>query len=464
MMSKQGHSARIGVIMLAAALVATVFLFKKDTIDTALMGGRTISATFSEDYKLLPNRSVVKVGFVEVGKVSSVSRNSDGTAKVTLKVDESVLDTLGSSPSATIRTTTLLGGSHFVDLARGGSPGQFRASSIPRSRTHLPVEVDKVAAALQPDAISGAQKGLDRLDASLTASDRSALRRLLANAPDTLAPGGRVLDAAQGEKPDDLTHVVSGLESTGRVLTSNDGQLDSILADLGTTSRVLGDRSASVSAALEPMPGALTSARTGLTDLRTTLSTVRSVSDSLRPTANELTTTLDELEPTLRTARPVVRDARVLVKDARPTVKGLVPAVNDANQIVGDVRGPVLTRLNGPVKNFLYQPYKGEGVYSMTSSKKPTYEEIVYTFVNLDRAAGLADRNGHAVSFHPGPGPGTVGGLPLSLEQLYSGMASWLYPETPVETVPPLSRPGSGKNQDGGLPGLPGLELPGGKP
>lgn len=446
--------------MLAIALVASVLLFKKDAISTMLMGGKTISAVFDQDYKVRPNGSPVKVGFVKVGKVSDVRRNDDGTATVSMKVDEKVLRTLGSKPSATIRATTLLGGNYFVDLAPGGDSGEFKSDSIPQSRTQVAVELDKVAGALQPDALSSAQGALKKADASLEKSDQAALRRLLADAPDTLGPGARVLDAAQGQNADDLTNLVSSMESTSRVLTRRDGQLDSILTDLNTTSSVLGDRSADVQAALEPLPSALSNARTGLADLNTTLVTAREVSGSLRPAARELNATLTTLRPTLKTARPVISDARLLVADARPLVQGLEPVVPEADKIVNDVRGPVLKRLNGPVKSWLYQPYKGSGVYSLTSSKKPTYEEAVYALVNFDRASSYADQNGNGIGYQPGVGPGTVGGLVVSPEQLYSGMTEWLWPDSPLETVPPLNRPGEKPGGDS-QPLDPNATLPG---
>lgn len=461
-MSIRSRSARIGACMLVVALVASVLLFKKDAISTMLMGGRTISAVFDQNYKVRPNRSPVKVGFVKVGRVSDVHRNDDGTATVTMKVDEKVLRTLGSKPSATIRATTLLGGNYFVDLAPGGGSGEFRADSIPRSRTQVAVELDKIAGALQPDALSSAQKALKRTDASLKKSDQAALRRLLADAPGTLEPGARVIDAAQGERPDDLTKLVSTMESTGRVMTQNEGQLDSILIDLRTTSRVFGDHSADVQAALKPLPSALSNARTGLNDLNTTLITAREVSGSLRPAARDLNTTLTTLRPTLKTARPVINDARVLVDDARPLVEGLDPVVPEADTVVDDLRGPVLKRLNGPVTNWLYQPYKGSGVYSLTSSKKPMYEEAVFALVNLDRGSSYADQNGNSFSFQPGVGAGTVGGLVVSPEQLYSGMTEWLWPENPLDTVPPLNRPGEKSGSDsaplGPSPVVPGLK------
>ncbi|RYJ06422.1 MAG: MCE family protein [Actinomycetales bacterium] len=442
-------SAKIGAGLLIGVLLLFVVLFSKDKIATTLMGGDTITATFKEDYKLRPDVSVVKVGYVKVGKVSGIERDEDGHAEVSLKVDQDVLRSLGSQPTATIRSTTLLGGSYFVDLQRGGDRGAFTARSIPVSRTDVPVELDRVARALQPDALEGVQGTLSDVDETLDARGQRALQRLMGSAPATLDPAARVLKAAQGDSAKDLTKVVTGLESASEALTKNDGQLDDILDGLQVTSSTFGQHSDDIATTLADLPSTLTTADRGLDDLDDTMSVVRDVADDTRPIVQRLDETLRAVNPVLKDARPVVRDARTLMTDAAPVVSGLVPAAKTADGVLDDVDGSVIKRLNGPVTSWLYEPYKGVGQYKLTSSKKTMYEEIVYMFSNLTRASTLADRNGHAVSFQPGLGIGSVNGLPVSPEQLFKGLTSWLWPESPLNTVEPITRP----TTDGSGPG-----------
>lgn len=438
-MSKTYRPARLGVILLLVTFLMFVLLFSKGRISTALSSGQTITAHFDGAYKLRKFVSVVKVGFVPVGKVKDVQRADDGSAIVSLKVDKDVLKTLGSKPTATIRSTTLLGGSYFVELTAGGDPGAFTASSIPASRTKLPVELDKVARALQPAALDGLQATVGGLDQTLAKGGDDALKRLVENAPDTLQPLGRVLGAARGERPTkDLTQIVSGLESTGRVLTRTDGQVDAILSNLDSTAAVLAGRSTEIGSALDALPATLDNTEAGLADLDSTLATLRDVAGDARPIAKELDKTLETLDPVLKKARPLVADLEDLAKDARPVVAGLVPSAQIATTALQDVKGPVINRVNGPVTTWLYEPYKGTGEYAMTTTKKAMYQEITYTLVDLDRAASLTDRNGHGVGFQPGIGSGSIGGLPISIEQLTKGLTSWLYTDKPIDTLPPL--------------------------
>jgi phospholipid/cholesterol/gamma-HCH transport system substrate-binding protein len=41
---------------------------------------------------------------------------------------------------------------------------------------------------------------------------------------------------------------------------------------------------------------------------------------------------------------------------------------------------------------------------------------------NVDRASSMTDGNGASIAFEPGVGPGSIGGLPISLEQLFGNL------------------------------------------
>lgn len=449
--AQYSKSARIGVGLVVAVLLAFTMLFSKDSISSTLLGGKEITATFSQDYKLRDDVSKVKVGFVPVGKVVGIERDEDGNARVTMKVDNEVADTLGTKPTATIRATTALGGNYFVDLQAGGTSGEFNSDEIPLARTKVPVELDKIARALQPSALEGAQSTVDVIDKSLDADGQQALRRLLRTSPATLKPATRVLDAAQGESKRDLTYIVSGMQSLSTALTQRDGQAEAIVNDLEVLSRTLDSHRDPLGETVDDLPDTLTTARNGLADLDTALTTLRDVSPELVPVVRELDTTLEKIQPVLTKARPVVRDARGLVHDARPSLNHLVPESKTLDNILTDVDGPVLERLNGPVTTWLYEPYKPnpKAGYPDTESDKPTYQEMVYALANVARASSTVDKNGHMISFQAAPGAGTVSGLPgLNIENLIATLMRNQWPDQPIGGLP-LTTP----NSDSPLPG-----------
>jgi phospholipid/cholesterol/gamma-HCH transport system substrate-binding protein len=413
-------SLRVGAVMIVLTLIAGYVLFHKSEILTRLRSGETIKIHFAAGAHLVDYQSRAKVAFVPVGVVTAQSRQPDGTSVVSVKVDDGTRAKLGSTPFAVIRPTTLLGGNYFVDLVPGGDRVPF-TGSIPQSRTSLPVELDKIAAVFQPAARTGAQGAARQLDRTLNAGAGSALDQLAADAPSVLNPAAGVLGAAQGTNQyTDLTYLVTGLDNTARVLTAKQGQLDDIIRQLQTTTSVLAKRSADLASTLAQLPGTLTSTRAGLTNLDTSLARLRETADAARPVVQALDTTLQHASPVLVAARPAVHQLNLLLVAAEPLVQQLVPTAAGATDALQNIQGPVLDRITGPVKQWLLSPYHGTGAYSGTGSNQSLYEEIAYMAADLDRTSSMVDANGHTIAFEPGIGAGSIGGLPISLEQMFT--------------------------------------------
>ena len=115
---------RLGLIVVVIAALVGTALFSRAQILTTLRPGDVIAVEFPEQYQLKSYLTKVKVAGVPVGTVVDVDRTGRGTALVDLKVDNGVVDRLGTTPSAAIRPTTLLGGNYYVDLKPGGTPGE----------------------------------------------------------------------------------------------------------------------------------------------------------------------------------------------------------------------------------------------------------------------------------------------------------------------------------------------------
>ncbi|HEV7826668.1 MAG TPA: MlaD family protein [Mycobacteriales bacterium] len=409
----------LGVIFLVGVLVAGLGLFQKNRIIATFRPGETVAADFTRDNHLRPFVSKVKVAGVPVGVVTAVGRDDGGTTEVAMKVDRGTREKLGTAPSAAIRPATFLGGNYYVELRPGGEPGRPHGT-IPATRTTTPVELDRVLETLRPEARKGIRSTVRQLDGTLDADGRDAVEKLLRTAPGTLDPAGDVLAAARGTDPEnDLTDLVSGLESTARVLSRRDGQLDGIVRDLRTTTASLAEHRAPVARTVADLPATLRSTRAGLTRLDGTLERVRVTATSARPAVRELDRLLARADPVLAEARPLVRDLRPLLADARPAVEQLVPAARTGTAVLGDLSGPVLDRVNGPVMRTVLSPYRGTGKYKGSGSDKPLYQEVGYMIAGLGAVSKQVDANGVALSFQPGLSPGSVGDLPISLEQLF---------------------------------------------
>ncbi|NBH07486.1 MlaD family protein [Amycolatopsis sp. SID8362] len=418
----KGTLFRLGALFVVVALVAGIALFNKDRILTTLKPGTELTINFARDYRLQAYTTEVKVAGIPIGKVVDVREAPDGSADVTVKVDDDVPAKLRTAPSAVIRAATVLGGRYYVDLVPGGEKGTF-GGEIPKERTRVPVELDQVVDALPTDTLSSMQKAVGSLDGTLDDRGRAAIDQLLADAPGTLDPAGDVLRAAQGTRPrQDLTDVVTGLQGASAALNREPGQLDSIVGNLGKVSTVLGERAGDLAGTLRGLPAALDSTGTGLSRLDGTLAKLSEAAEPARPVARELDVALQHAGPVLAKARPLVTDLKDLLTDARPVVRDLVPAAQGLTTVLDDVRGPVLDRVNGPIMSTVLSPYRGSGPYANTSGDRPLYQELGYMLSNVDKASSMTDGNGAAIAFEPGIGPGTLGGLPISLEQLYGNL------------------------------------------
>lgn len=381
------------------------------------------------DYFTLPNSSKVKVGGVEVGRIDSVTREPDGSATMHLRVESDVIDKVGSEPSANVRPVSLLGGVIYVDIIPGGDRTQPWTDAIPVQRTQLPTELSQVVQSIQPDAVKGIPASINGLDNALKAGSGQAIQGLAKDAPAALGPGAGVIDALQGTNPgNDLPAVVDGLQRTTAVLSRQDGQIESILSNLHTTTTAFRDSSKNTVQAIHDLPDALDTAQPGLARLGGSLDKLRDTAGPARPVVQQAGVLLDHLDPVLVKARPVVSDLRGALDQTRPLVQGLIPASRDLTTVFNGLNTP-LDRVNGPIVDTLnsgYSPNEGADAGRRHSQVPGEHadklrEEIGPMIRGLNGAGGYHDANGHGIAFNVGVGSGSIAGVGgLSLPQLYS--------------------------------------------
>lgn len=443
-----------GLVMIAVAAIATGLLFQKSAILTALRPGETITVQLARDYKIEPYASVVKIAGSQVGVVRGVEPNPDGPAdapvRMTLKVRNGTRALLGLEPTAEIRPTTVLGGSYYVQLTPGGTPGTFLADEIPVLRTALPVELDRLLSAVPPSAQQGMRGMTERLDSTLKAGAGTELKRVLADAPDTLRPTGVVADALRGVNRDgDLARLVTDLNKAARVLSATPGQLRGVVDSLADTSRVLGGNAGPIEATIASLPDTLRATRQGADDLGGTLVKLTDTAAEAGPTVRELDPLLAELDPALAELRPLLGDLRPLLEDAKPVVEQLVPTVDAATDVVGNLDGPVLDRVNGPILDTILTEWHGEAPkYPQgggTGNK--FYQELAYMFAHINAAVHYQNGTAHLLGFQPGAGTTSVYGTGATVQQLQDFLSEGYGP--PHRSAPTQIPPG-----------VPGVALP----
>jgi phospholipid/cholesterol/gamma-HCH transport system substrate-binding protein len=400
---------QLGVVWLVGTVLAGVLLMNKQDILLSMRPGDTVTAEFTSRYKVAGVVSKVEVAGVKVGQITKVRQLDSGGAAVEMKLDKGTLDALGSKPRAAIRPATFLGGpglSAYVELSPGGDPGRFDGGRIPKDRTQVPVEFDRVNEALQDTARHGLQTTVAGFDAALANGGKEALGAVLADAPPALAPTGRVLDAlggsGDGGAEPNLHRLVVQLSRAAAVLTATDGEIESVVDDLATVASTLADRAPELERSMATMPATLREARSGLTALDGTLARLQATAPGARPSVARLTELLRKLPPVLQKATPLLADLRPVVADLKPALDDLAPTAGLLRQLLGDLEDPVLGRLSGHIVPALLGPYTATG----RSTK--VYEELGHFVAGFDGVSSFVNSEGSQLNFYIGLSPDSL--------------------------------------------------------
>ncbi|MFE2429301.1 MlaD family protein [Streptomyces sp. NPDC059373] len=426
-------------------LVLLLAVYQKERIGTALSSGHTVKADFARDYRLKPYKTEVKVAGVIAGTVIGVKKDVQGHVVVSMKVHNDAVDKLGSRPSAIIRPTTLLGGNYYVQLTPGGSSSDgYDGSTIPLTRTAIPVELDQVLGAVPKSARDGIQGSLRDTDKTLSNGARKALDNVLQDAPGTLTPAAQVLDSLRGTRPSqDLNQLVPSLDTVASVLSAKDGQLGDIVDSLRDVSTTLSNERGPLTDTLTTLPQTLSSTRTGLNSLNGSLQQLTTTAKAARPAARKLGPLLTAANPVLAQARPLVANLRPLLAKALPIVQRLVPTSTRATSTLNDLQGPVLDRVDGPISKTVLSPWTGTGYYKGDGGNGHLfYQEVGYLAAHTANLSQYGDKNGRMLGLALGVGTSTAGGNDLGTTSLLQQLG--LLPEGGLQVLPSPDAGGNG--------------------
>lgn len=407
--------AVILIAVLSAVLAALAF---KTQLSLILRSGDTIHATFDQNYGLISGKTKVKVAGLQVGVVSDVRQDDDGTTHVDMKIDDGVKERLGSKPIARVEPLTVLGGQYALNLVPGGT-GEYTEKAIPKTRTHVPVELDAILGALPSDTRKHLQGTVKETGATLGEKNQKSIRSFAHEAPRVLDPSTKLVTSVQGTRPQtDLPQLIGNVEAVAATLDEQDAALARSLVNLNTTTTTLAGHGGDLSTTVAGLPTALDRTRSATDQLTPTLRQLDRTARGLQPTAERVGPLVRTLEPTLADTRPVAAKLPGLLENAQPLVQDLVPTAKTTKPILKDVKGPVIDRVNGPILKKLGSTYRGTGPFKDTGggvqADNKFYEELAYMVTNLDRASMTQDAQGSLLNFQAGVSAGSA--APLNLD------------------------------------------------
>jgi phospholipid/cholesterol/gamma-HCH transport system substrate-binding protein len=341
--------------LLAAALTLLLVV----GVDTGLLGrlfssspSREVKAVFADARQLKPG-DPVRISGVNVGTVDTVTLDRGRRdATVAMKLDGSAGPLYGDA-SAHIRFRTLLGGSFFVDIARGSSSaGALSSSPIPASRTDSQVEVDDITSVIDGRAKRGLQVMPGQLALALGDPRYPAqtLGTIAAQSP-ALAGG---LAAVRGQQPSsDLRTLIDSANTTMQALEEPYGQLQQLVSGAASFLQATAARSADLQATIQNAPALLSQANTTMQGLRGTLVLANPLLVKLEPSAPAVAPTVADLRHTVVPADTLLNRAVPLLHALRPAVSSLasastatLPLLNQLTPSIDELAAKILPYLN----------------------------------------------------------------------------------------------------------------------
>jgi len=213
--ARKRRIAAIVVVLIIAG--ATVYAFGRNSL---FAGGTRISAVFT-DASNLRKGNPIRIGGLDIGRVTGISHGSDGRAVVELRLKPDA-PALRADSRLAIEPRLAFEGNFYIQATTGtpGSPALGDGDTIPVQRTTVPVQLDEVLDVLDAPTRDSAKELVRTLGQGLARGDdghdsgAAELRRATRALDRALAPAGRVASAARGQERGDLGR---SLRSTARL-------------------------------------------------------------------------------------------------------------------------------------------------------------------------------------------------------------------------------------------------------
>ncbi|HEY3238914.1 MAG TPA: MlaD family protein [Acidimicrobiia bacterium] len=315
-----------------------------------------ITAEFADAGAIIPGNDVVVDG-VKAGAVRRL-RLVDGKARVTFSVD-AAFTPLHEDATAAIRSVSLLG-ERYLDLGRGtpSAPVLSDGALIPASQTQRAVELQEILDVVDQPTGTALAALIVALGEGMAARGEDAAAAIDAMEP-ALTETARLLDILGGQNQL-LAALVDRAEPVAGALAAERGaRLDRLVAASDNLLAATASGRPQLEAALQRLPGALSTARSALIELsnlagQTTpvLASLRPVTGDLRQIALELGDFADAAGPALASTDPVLERARELVAAASPVTAQLRAAAGDVQTAARATR-TVVEALPEDVSNLL---------------------------------------------------------------------------------------------------------------
>jgi len=414
--------AAVGLIALVLITAATFFAFTKKVPFTE---GFKVNAVF-ESANSIRARSPVRIAGVNVGTVTAVEQYEDtDMAVVEMEIQDSGLP-IHKDATMKIRPRIFLEGNFFVDLQPGtpGAPTVEDGDTIRVTQTAVPVQLDQVLTALQSDTREDLKTLLSEfgraLDGDPAESDRGqdasvrgetageSLNDTYRAAAPALRSAAIVQDALRGEREDDLSSAIRGLQRTTAALGRNERVLQDLVVNFNRTMDIFADEKADVSATIRELAPTLPQADRAFASLNRAFPSTRAFAREILPGVRETGPTIDASFPWIAQVRRLVGpdELQGLARDLQPASRDLAVATDAALEFFPeqDALAKCLDRVILPTGDVVIREPEGRKQFE---TGVENYKEFFYGMTGLAGEGQNFDGNGQYVRFQAGGGSQT---------------------------------------------------------
>ena len=389
-----------------------------------------ITAEFADAGAIIPGNDVVVDG-VKAGSVRRLDL-VDGKARVSFSVDADFTP-LHTDATAAIRSVSLLG-ERYLDLARGtpSAPVLADGAVLPVSQTQRAVELQEILDVVDQPTGTALAALIVALGEGMAARGEDAAAAIDAMEP-ALTETARLLEILGGQNQL-LAALVDRAEPVASALGAERGaRLDRLVAASDDLLAATAGGRPELEAALQRLPGALTTARSALAELsnlagQTTpvLASLRPVTGDLRQIAFELGDFADAAGPALASADPVLERARELVAAATPVTAELRAAAGDVQTAARATR-TVVEALPEDVSNLL--DFVRNAALAVGGSDSLSHYLRIFVLATPGSTGFLPENPPAPVAGAPAAAPVSTGAAPAAvpLGPVLPGLVSQLF-------------------------------------
>jgi ABC-type transporter Mla subunit MlaD len=412
---------KASLLGIALLLVAAYFVFTKQL---PFQHHYTINAVVRDSNLVVPGSSPVRIGGVNVGKVTSVARYRDtDLTQITMQIGDNGRP-IHRDATLKIRPRLFLEGNFYVDLSPGtpSAPALRDGGTIPAAHTADPVQLDQVLDALPANARYQLQQALQgfgqALDTTPSVADNArqdpavrgltgaeAINKTFDTSAQALRDSAIVSDALTGPTRRQLSETISGFAHASAGLARAEGQLTALVSRFDQTMQATAAQQQGLRQTVALLGPTAQNANTAFGSLDAAFPVTEQFSTDLAAGIQQVPQTITAANPWLAQAGPLLSSSEL-----RGLLEQLAPATGDLAKLTHaelqflpqiDAFDRCITGVFLPTGNIVV----GDGALS---SGVPNYQEFWHAIVGQAAEGQGTDGNGNFLRIATGGGSHTI--------------------------------------------------------